>query len=199
MTPLRQRMIEDLQLRGMSERTQEMYVRAVHQLAAHYHKSPARITEEELRDYFPLSQACQALFTQCQYHRAVRHHVLLRAYPQAGMDHAALRAATPGTQAPSHPQPGGSAHAPPLCAVAALSCSASAPSMPVACGCRKAPTCRCPILIVPGWASTCATAKEHRIAMCPCHSRPWRCSASTGKLTATPCGFFRRRAGAVLG
>jgi integrase/recombinase XerD len=51
-TPLRQRMIEDLQLRGMSERTQEMYVRAVRQLAEHYHKSPERITEEELRDYF---------------------------------------------------------------------------------------------------------------------------------------------------
>jgi site-specific recombinase XerD len=45
-------MIEDLQLRGLSERTQEMYVRAVRQLAEHYHKSPARITEEELRDYF---------------------------------------------------------------------------------------------------------------------------------------------------
>jgi len=52
MTPLRQRMIEDLQLRGLSARTQEMYVRAVRQLAAHYHKSPARITEEELRDSF---------------------------------------------------------------------------------------------------------------------------------------------------
>jgi len=52
MTPLRQRMLEDLQLRGLSERTQEMYVRAVRQLAEHYHKSPARITEEELRDYF---------------------------------------------------------------------------------------------------------------------------------------------------
>ena len=52
MTPLRRRMIEDLQLRGMSERTQEMYVRAVRQLAEHYHKSPDRITEEELRDYF---------------------------------------------------------------------------------------------------------------------------------------------------
>jgi hypothetical protein len=52
MTPLRQRMIEDLQLRGLSERTQEMYVRAVRQLAEHYHKSPARITEEELRQYF---------------------------------------------------------------------------------------------------------------------------------------------------
>lgn len=52
MTRLRQRMIEDLQLRGMSERTQEMYVRAVRQLAEHYHKSPEQITEEELRDYF---------------------------------------------------------------------------------------------------------------------------------------------------
>jgi len=29
-----------------------MYVRAVRQLAEHYHKSPERITEEELRDYF---------------------------------------------------------------------------------------------------------------------------------------------------
>lgn len=52
MTPLRQRMIEDLQLRGLSERTQELYVRAVRQLAEHYHKSPERITEEELRTYF---------------------------------------------------------------------------------------------------------------------------------------------------
>lgn len=52
MTPLRQRMIEDLQLRGLSERTQEMYVRAVRQLAEHYQKSPDQITEEELRDYF---------------------------------------------------------------------------------------------------------------------------------------------------
>ena len=52
MTPLQHRMLEDLQLRGLSERTQEMYVRAVRQLADHYHKSPDRITEEELRAYF---------------------------------------------------------------------------------------------------------------------------------------------------
>ena len=52
MTELRKRMIECLQLRGLSERTQESYVRAVRQLAAHYHKSPALITEEELRQYF---------------------------------------------------------------------------------------------------------------------------------------------------
>jgi integrase/recombinase XerD len=52
MTPLRQRMSEDLQLRGLSERTQEMSVRAVRQLAEHSHQAPDHITEEELRDYF---------------------------------------------------------------------------------------------------------------------------------------------------
>src|SRR5712691_11189518 len=52
MTELRKRMIECLQLRGLSERTQEAYVRAVRQLAEHYHKSPALISEEELRQYF---------------------------------------------------------------------------------------------------------------------------------------------------
>lgn len=44
-------MIECLQLRGLSARTQEMYVRAVRQLAEHYHKPPDVITEEELRQY----------------------------------------------------------------------------------------------------------------------------------------------------
>ena len=52
MTELRKRMIESLQLRGMSERTQEAYVRAVRQLAQHYHKSPDLVSEEELRQYF---------------------------------------------------------------------------------------------------------------------------------------------------
>src|SRR5437762_12178655 len=52
MTELRKRMIECLQLRGLSARTQESYVRAVRQLADHYHKSPDLITEEELRQYF---------------------------------------------------------------------------------------------------------------------------------------------------
>ena len=52
MTELRKRMIECLQLRGLSQRTQESYTRAVQQLAEHYHKSPDLITEEELRQYF---------------------------------------------------------------------------------------------------------------------------------------------------
>jgi len=52
MTPLRQRMIEDMQLRGFSARTQECYVAAVRQLAKHYHTRPDRLTEEDLRRYF---------------------------------------------------------------------------------------------------------------------------------------------------
>lgn len=52
MTPLRQRMIEDMQLRGLSEQTQRAYTCAVKQLAEHYGKSPDRISEEELRNYF---------------------------------------------------------------------------------------------------------------------------------------------------
>jgi site-specific recombinase XerD len=49
---LRQRFIEDLQLQGMGERTQQAYARTVRQLADHFHKSPADISEEELRHYF---------------------------------------------------------------------------------------------------------------------------------------------------
>ena len=52
MTHLRQRMLEDMQLKGFSERTQQCYLRSVRQLAQHYNKPPDQITEEELRKYF---------------------------------------------------------------------------------------------------------------------------------------------------
>lgn len=52
MTPLRQKMIEDLQLRGKSKRTQESYVRVVRQLAEYYGKPPDQLNDEELRQYF---------------------------------------------------------------------------------------------------------------------------------------------------
>ena len=52
MTPLRQRMIEDMQLRGFFGRTQECYVAAVRQLAEHHRTSPDQLSEEDLRRYF---------------------------------------------------------------------------------------------------------------------------------------------------
>ncbi|MCP4402291.1 MAG: tyrosine-type recombinase/integrase [bacterium] len=52
MTALRQRMIEDLQLRGLSTRTQDAYVRAVRMLAQYVNRPPDTLSEEELRQYF---------------------------------------------------------------------------------------------------------------------------------------------------
>jgi site-specific recombinase XerD len=52
MSPLRKRMIEDMQLAGFEERTQSSYVRSVEGLARYYMRSPDQLSEEELRAYF---------------------------------------------------------------------------------------------------------------------------------------------------
>ena len=52
MTPLRQRMREDMQLRGFAPRTQDVYIQVVQQFAVYYHKSPEQISDEEVRRYF---------------------------------------------------------------------------------------------------------------------------------------------------
>jgi len=51
MTPLRQRMIKEMQLREFSPRTQESYLSAVEGLARHYSRSPEKICQEEIEDY----------------------------------------------------------------------------------------------------------------------------------------------------
>jgi len=51
MTPLRQRMIEDLQLRNRSPRTIEAYVHHVACFAKHFGQSPERLGAEEVRQY----------------------------------------------------------------------------------------------------------------------------------------------------
>ena len=52
MTELRRRMIEDMRLRALAEATQRTYLAAVANLARHFKRSPARLTEEELRRFF---------------------------------------------------------------------------------------------------------------------------------------------------
>jgi integrase/recombinase XerD len=51
MTPLREKMIRELQLRRKSPRTVEAYVAAVAQLAGHYRRRPDGISVEEVRDF----------------------------------------------------------------------------------------------------------------------------------------------------
>ena len=51
MTPLRQRMLDALVLRGMATRTQEAYIDAVARLARHYRRSPDALTADEVQKY----------------------------------------------------------------------------------------------------------------------------------------------------
>lgn len=51
MTPLRQRMLDALVLRGMALRTQETYIDAVARLSRHYKRSPAALSAEEVQGY----------------------------------------------------------------------------------------------------------------------------------------------------
>jgi integrase/recombinase XerD len=51
MTPLRQRMIRELELRRKAPGTVSSYVKAVEELARHYRRSPDGISIEEVRDY----------------------------------------------------------------------------------------------------------------------------------------------------
>jgi site-specific recombinase XerD len=51
MATLREQMVRHMQLRGLSQRTQEAYVRAILKLAEHYGISPDQLSEEQVRNY----------------------------------------------------------------------------------------------------------------------------------------------------
>jgi site-specific recombinase XerD len=51
MTPLRQKLIDEIQLRGFSIHTQDSYVRSVTGLARFYHRSPDQIGDDEIKAY----------------------------------------------------------------------------------------------------------------------------------------------------
>lgn len=51
MSPLRQKLIEELVLRGCAERTQEAYIHQVYQLAKFFGQSPDQLSNEQVRQY----------------------------------------------------------------------------------------------------------------------------------------------------
>ncbi len=52
MTALRKRMMDDMHLHGLAKGTQRAYADAIRRMAEYFGKSPDKITEEELRQYF---------------------------------------------------------------------------------------------------------------------------------------------------
>jgi integrase/recombinase XerD len=51
MTPLRQRMLDDMKMRNLSEHTQRAYVRVIAQFAKHFGRSPDQLDREHIRQY----------------------------------------------------------------------------------------------------------------------------------------------------
>src|SRR3989475_12145761 len=67
MTPLRQRMLEDRQIRNDSPHTIDGYLRYVAQFAKHFHTSPDRLDAEHIRTYqlhLLHRQASKSIFIQ---------------------------------------------------------------------------------------------------------------------------------------
>src|SRR3954462_4128644 len=50
-TPLRQRMLDDMRLRNMADGTRRSYVRSVADFSAFHGRSPDQLTLEDVRDY----------------------------------------------------------------------------------------------------------------------------------------------------
>ena len=50
-SPLRQRMIDDMTMRNMSANTQETYIRSVAQFCAFHRRSPDQLGVEQVRDF----------------------------------------------------------------------------------------------------------------------------------------------------
>jgi len=51
-SPLRRRMLDDMELQGFTLKTRQSYVRSVAAISQYYNRSPDKLTDEELRRYF---------------------------------------------------------------------------------------------------------------------------------------------------
>lgn len=80
---LRRRMIEEMQLRRYSERTQESYVRAVGQLAGWCWKSPGAVGDEEIRVWLERRQEQYEADKTKDMHEVEVLGALARKYPNA--------------------------------------------------------------------------------------------------------------------
>jgi hypothetical protein len=84
MTILRQRMIEDLQMRNLSPHTQTAYIQQVSRFARYFSKSPDRLGPEEIRTYqiYLTKEASSRFYTDS----GLRTLLFLQGHAQKGLE-----------------------------------------------------------------------------------------------------------------
>ena len=83
MTPLRQRMINDMTVRGLASTTIASYLRSVTRLARHYGRSPDRISACEVQDYLLFLHPGTRIELADLQHRSPRRALFLPHHPRA--------------------------------------------------------------------------------------------------------------------
>lgn len=87
MTPLRQRMLEELQLRNLSETTTHTYLRLVERFAKHFGASPAKLGPDHVRRYLlHLLNDRKATWATVQVNRGALKFLYVRVLKQAWFD-----------------------------------------------------------------------------------------------------------------
>lgn len=198
MTALRQKMIEDMQLHGLSERTQDSYLRAVRQLAAYFNKSPDQVTEDEFRQYFlylkNVKKASRRTITLalCGI-KFFYEHTLQRQWATLALLRPPQEKKLPVV----------------LSLEEVRQILARVRRWPYrvclctiyACGLRlqEGLHLRSVTLTEVANCCTCTRARVAKTAMCRCPNRCWRCCASIGVRIAIQSGFSRQRTIALMG
>ena len=184
-------MIKDMQLRGLSANTQELYVRAVHQLADHAKHGPGKVTEEELREYFLFlanekkSARSTTTVALCGI-KFFYENTLRRDWPT-------LRLVRP---APEHKLPVVLSREEVRLALANVRTPVYGACLTTiySCGLRLMEGAQLQVgdVDAPAWSST-FTARGSGTATFRCRNERWVCFANSGKHTARPSGSSRRR------
>jgi len=87
MTPLRQRMLEELQLRNLSETTIHTYLRLVERFAKHFGTSPAKLGADHVRRYLlHLLNDRKDTWATVQVNRGALKFLYVRVLKQAWFD-----------------------------------------------------------------------------------------------------------------